>query len=165
MTFRARCGLPPLRHSRLDLCPISLRQSRRLRDAPPGKAAGAPPGGLWSQRKGQPWLQPGPLVGLWPWRAPSSAGLGTRPLLTPASVLQGWGGLAQFHGNGEAWLSFTGTGRPGSLHSTKLHAHLAGGMVRSVMPDQRLAYPGFLASVFPRAGGFNRFLTKIQSKH
>lgn len=41
-----------------------------------------------------------------------------RPLLTPASVLQGWGGLAQFHGNGEAWLSFTGTGRPGSRDQT-----------------------------------------------
>lgn len=105
MTFRARCGLLPLSHSRLDLCPISLRQSQRPGDAPPGKAAGAPPGGLWSQRKGQPWLQPGPLVGLWPWRAPSSAGLAPA-LYSP---------LLQFYRDGEAWLSFTGMGRPGSV--------------------------------------------------
>ena len=76
-----------------------------------------------------------------------------------------WPTCTSTGGHGQGTSARTGMGRPGSLHSTKLHAHLAGGMVRSVMPDQRLAYPGFLASVFPRAGGFNRFLTKIQSKH
>lgn len=76
-----------------------------------------------------------------------------------------WPTCTSTGGHGQGRSARTGTGRPGSLRSTNLRAHLAGSMVRSVPPDQRLAYPGFLASVFPHAGGFNRFLTKIQSKH
>lgn len=74
-----------------------------------------------SQREGQPWLQPGPLVGLWPWRAPPR--LGSRPPSThPASVLQGWGGLAQFHGNGRPGSVLRGQG--GLAPETKLSCRL-----------------------------------------
>lgn len=76
-----------------------------------------------------------------------------------------WPTCTSTGGHGQGRSARMGTGRPGSLRSTKLRAHLGGSVVRSVTPDQRLAYSGFLASVFPRAGGFNRFLTKIQSKH
>lgn len=93
MTFRAWCGLPPLSHSRLDLCPVSLPQSR-----PPGgrttqEGHGGPNQQALVSEEGaalaSAWAPSelvavvSPLLG-WAWCLPSAE---------PPSLLRGWGGL------------------------------------------------------------------------